>query len=194
MSDRSVWLDQWCPECWAAPGARCQRWRYGRASRGRSASVPYLHVARGWFERSCPTCKASPGERCSTPTGREAAHVHAARLRTARWELVSLAAVWEELQRRGATVAIVPFFGRAGRGGHTDTISLLRPEGDELVEVERWSGRDELCHALEAPVWERFGIFAGHPPVRGDVIWSVADRRVTLVGQRGEQPFEEIVS
>jgi hypothetical protein len=51
----------------------------------------------------------------------------------------------------------VPFWGRAGTGGQTDAITLLRLEGEELVEVERWSSRDELCYALEGPVWDRFG-------------------------------------
>jgi hypothetical protein len=41
----------------------------------------------------------------------------------------------------------------------TDTIELLRLEGTGLLDVERWTYRDELCHALEAPVWERFGTF-----------------------------------
>ena len=101
--------------------------------------------------------------------------------------------MWEELGRRGATVAIVPFWGRAGRGGHTDTITLLRPDGEELAEVERWTGRDELCYALEAPVWERFGTFVGHPLVSGDVIWTADDRCVAIHGTRGERPFEELV-
>ena len=64
--------------------------------------------------------------------------------------------MWGELERRGATAAVVPFWGRAGRGGRTDVIRLLRLEGEQLVEVERWTGRDELCYALEAPVWDRF--------------------------------------
>jgi hypothetical protein len=107
---------------------------------------------------------------------------------------VPTAAVWDELARRGMTLAIVPFWGRAGRGGQTDTITLLRREGDELVEVERWTSRDELCYALEAPVWERFGTFAGQPPVRGQVIWTAEDQCVVMAGSRGERPFEEIVS
>ena len=63
--------------------------------------------------------------------------------------------VWEELERRGATVAVVPFSGRAGRGGDAGTIVLSRIDGDHLVDVERWTGRDELAHALEAPIWDR---------------------------------------
>lgn len=40
-----------------------------------------LQIARGWRGRGCPTCKAPPGEGCTTPSGREASHIHAARLR-----------------------------------------------------------------------------------------------------------------
>jgi hypothetical protein len=101
--------------------------------------------------------------------------------------------VWEELERRGATVAVVPFWGRAGSGGRTDTTKLLRLEGGELLDVERWTYRDELCHALEAPVWERLGTFVGHPLIRGEVIWSAEDRTVVISGRRGDRRFEEIV-
>lgn len=120
-----------------------------------------------------------------------AAKVHTARLRPARWELVRRAAVWEELERRDATAAVVPFSGQAGRGGRTDVIQLLRLEGDALVDVERWTGRDELCHALEAPVWDRFGTFNGHPRIHGEVIWTADDRQVVIVGRRGDRKFEE---
>jgi hypothetical protein len=194
MSDRSAWLDQWCPEYHAAPGARCGRWPWGRrGTRGRAVPIAHLHVARGWLERPCPTCKALAGERCSTPTGREASRVHTARLRPARRELVWRPAVWEELERRGATVALVPFWGRAGSGGRTDTIKLLRLEDGELLDVERWTYRDELCHALEAPVWERFGTFVDHPLIRGEVVWSAEDRSVVISGRRGDRRLEEIV-
>ena len=30
-----------------------------------------------------------------------------------------------------------------------------------LVDVERWSRRDELALALEGPVWDRYGQLAG---------------------------------
>ena len=84
----------------------------------------------------------------------------------ASWRLAQ--AVWEELERRGVTIAVVPFSGRAGGGGRTGTITLGRLEGDQLVDVERWSGRDELALALEGPVWDRYGAFVGHPWIRGD--------------------------
>jgi hypothetical protein len=127
-----------------------------------------------------------------TPTGREAAQVHVARLRPARGELVWRPAVWEELDRRGATVAIVPFSGRAGTSGRTDTIKLLRSAGEELVDVQRWTFRDELCYALAAPVWDRFGTFLGHPQIRGEVVWTAENRCVVIRGRRGERPFEEL--
>jgi hypothetical protein len=102
--------------------------------------------------------------------------------------------VWEELARRGATVALVGFAGRAGRGGQTTTITLSRQEGGEPVDVERWSfGRDELCYALAAPVWGRYGTFAGQPSIRGTVTWLVAERRVLIRGERGGNSFEEVV-
>lgn len=188
MTARLAWLEQWCPYCHAAPGGRClqSRWDLGRPAR-------CLHVARGWLERPCSRCKAPAGERCQTPSGRAASQIHAARLAAARWEVVSEAAVWEELARRGATAAVVPFWGRARHGGETGVIRLVRRDGTELADVERWTGRDELCYALEARVWDRFGTFAGHPLVRGDVIWTADDRRVVIVARRGERRFEEPV-
>jgi len=152
-----------------------------------------LHVARGWRGRSCPTCKALPGDPCRTPSGREASRIHQARLRPGQRELLSDESIWQELEARGATVATVPFSGRAGRGGRTDRIVLSRFDRDELVDVEWWSGRDELCYALEAPIWDRFGSFAGQPLIVGMVIWTAADRRVAIEGRRGEKRFEELV-
>jgi len=52
--------------------------------------------------------------------------------------------VWDELERRGATIATVPFSGRAGSGGTVERIVLSRVQGDKLVDVERWTARDEL--------------------------------------------------
>ena len=99
--------------------------------------------------------------------------------------------MWEELERRGATVAVVPFSGRAVDGGTTGTITLSRLEGGELVDVERWSGRDKLALALEGPVWDRYGQFAGHPWIRGTVTWSLADRCIVIAGQRSDEAFAE---
>jgi hypothetical protein len=188
MSDRALWLEEWCPTCRVAPGARC-RVHYLWKTR----APTQLHIARGWRARSCPTCKVPPGEPCRTPSGREASRIHQARLRPGRHELLSGESVWHQLEARGATVATVPFSGRAGRGGRTDRIVLSRLDDEELVDVERWTGRDELCNALEAPIWDRFGSFAGQPLIVGTVIWTAADRRVVIEGRRGEKRFEELV-
>jgi hypothetical protein len=191
VSDRRAWLDDRCPECRTAPGARCGRAPWTRS--GGRVIPAALHVARGWCRRRCPTCKALPGERCRTPTGRHAAQTHAARLYPERGELFG-AGVWEELERRGATIAQVPFSGRAGLGGQTEVIRLSRCEGDQLVDVERWPFRDELAYALEAPVWDRYGTFAGHRVIRGVVPWTTEDRLVVIGGERGGVRFEAIVS
>ncbi len=188
VSDRALWLDEWCPTCRVAPGSRC---RTSYLSRTRSQTK--LHVAREWRARPCPKCKALSGEPCRTPSGREASHAHTARLRPGRHELISGEPVWQELERRGAAIAVVPFSGRAGRGGHTDRIVFSRIDGDQLVDIERWTGRDELCYALEAPVWDRFGSFAGQPQISGTVTWTAANRRVLIEGRRGDGRFEELV-
>jgi hypothetical protein len=100
--------------------------------------------------------------------------------------------VWEEFERRGATIAVVPFSGRPGRGGRTDTITLSRVDGVEVVDVERWTGRDELAYALEAPIWDRYGTFAGHPFIHGTVTWTTAERLIVIAGVRSRERFEEI--
>jgi hypothetical protein len=127
------------------------------------------------------------------PSGREASQQHAARLRRGRTELVAGEDVWAELERRGATVAVVPFWGRAGEGGRVGTIILSRVDGGELVDVERWSGRDELTYALEAPIWDRYGVFVGQPRIRATVTWIAAERCVLISGDRGGGRFEETV-
>jgi hypothetical protein len=102
--------------------------------------------------------------------------------------------VWEELERRQATIAVVPFWGRAGMGGNIGTVTLSRVDHDELIDVEHWSSRDELAYALEGPVWDRYGLFAGQPLISGEAIWTVQDRTVVIVGTRGDERFEETVS
>jgi hypothetical protein len=114
-------------------------------------------------------------------------------LRRGRTELVACADVWAELERRGATVAVVSFSGRAGEGGRVGRITLSRIEAGELVDVERWSGRDDLTYALEAPIWDRYGVFAGHPKIRATVTWIAAERCVVISGDRGGERFEETV-
>jgi hypothetical protein len=188
MSDRASWLEEWCPTCRVAPGGRCRN-PYARKTR----TPTHLHVARGWRARACPKCKALPGGPCRTPSGREASRLHQARLRPGRNELLFGESVWRELEARGATIATVPFSGRAGRGGRIDRLALSRLEGEELVDIGRWTSHDELCDALAAPVWDRFGSFAGEPQIAGTVVWTTVDRRVVIEGRRGDERFEEPV-
>lgn len=70
---------------------------------------------------------------------------------------------------------------------------MSRVDRDQLVDIERWTGRDELCYALEAPVPDRFGSFAGQPQIPGKVTWTAANRRVLIEGRRGDERFEELV-
>ncbi len=46
MSDRALWLEEWCPTCRVMPGARC---RISSMRKTREATP--LHVARGWRAR-----------------------------------------------------------------------------------------------------------------------------------------------
>ena len=188
MSDRATWLEEWCPTCRAAPGARCRTPFYRK-----TRPPTRLHVSRGWRVRRCPTCRAPAGEPCTTPSGREASAPHTARLRPARGELLLADAVFAELDRLGAVGATVPFGGRAGAGGQVGRVLLSRLEGAELVESELGWARQELAFAVAAPVWDRFGSFAGQPRVTGTVRWEIAERRVLISGRRGQERFEERV-
>ena len=118
MSDRRLWLEEPCPSCHARPGLRCQTSRYG----GKPSRV--LHGARGWRHRSCPTCKAQPGELCRTPTGRQAGQPHTARLSYGRRELFADEDVWQELERWGASAALVRFSGGGGSLGSIAAVTL----------------------------------------------------------------------
>jgi hypothetical protein len=90
-------------------------------------------------------------------------------------------------------MATVPFRGRAGHGGEIDVIRLRRVscEANGSLEARLWPDGDELAYALAAPAWDRFGTFAGHPLVRGEVIWTLEDRTVVIAGRRGDRRLEE---
>ena len=186
MSDRRLWLAEPCPTCRAGPGLRCQTSRYG----GRPYRV--LHGARGWRQRSCPTCKAQPGELCRTPTGRQAGQPHIARLRYGRGELFAEEDVWQELERWGASAALVRF---SGGGGSLGSIAAVTLEDADKKELARWGqGEEELPEALAAAIWGRYALFRGHPRITGLVMWDVHERQVIVAGKRGGQKFDEVLS
>ncbi len=162
---RSLWLGEACPACRASPGARCHD---PRALRKTRLPVTELHFARGWRQRACPACHAQPGEGCFTPRGRSAAGPHTARLHPGVGELTRSEA-WEELARRGANIATLPFTGTRRTGASSGTIRLEPLENDQLTEIETWSEQrsgDALIEALKAPIVARFSSFLGQPPIR----------------------------
>ena len=155
-----------------------------------------LHSARGWRQRACPTCHAQPGKACVTPGGRSAAQPHSARLRLGVGELTR-SETWEELERRGANMATLPFSGERRAGVRFDPIRLERLENGQLTEVETWSEQrsgDPLMEALKAPVAARFASFLGQPPIRATLAWTLPDRQITFTGKRGGEPFEDVIS
>jgi len=40
----------------------------------------------------------------------------------------------------------------------------------------------------------RFASFLGQSPIRAALTWTVPDRRITITGKRGDQPFEDVIS
>jgi predicted nucleic acid-binding Zn ribbon protein len=184
MSDRRRWFEEACPECRAAAGARCtERWYQDRPLRR-------LHPARGWRQRPCPSCNASAEEMCVTPGGRVAKSPHTARLRPGRHE-PGPSNVWEELERWGASVALVAFH---GGGKLTPAMESVILQDAEQREITRWShGAGPLPDELAAPVWDRYALFRGQPRIRATVIWDVRAREVIVTGRRGEEPLDEVL-
>ena len=104
---------------------------------------------------------------------------------------------WEELERRGANIATLPFTGERRAGVSFATIRLDRLENGQLTEIETWSEQgsgDALIEALKEPVVARFASFLGQPPIRGTLAWTLPDRRITITATRGNEPLEEVIS
>src|SRR5947209_2032334 len=103
---------------------------------------------------------------------------------------------WEELERRGANIAILPFSGKQRTGASFGPVRLEHLENGRLTEIETWSEQrsgDPLIEALKAPDVARFAGFLGQAPVRATLSWSLPDRRITVIGRRGGDPFEEVI-
>ena len=104
---------------------------------------------------------------------------------------------WEELERRGANIATLPFTVERRAGVSFAPIRLDRLENGQLTEVETWSEQrsgDALIEALKAPVVARFASFVGQPSVRATLAWTLPNRQITITGERGGEPFEEAIS
>ncbi len=99
--------------------------------------------------------------------------------------------MFTELDRLGAACATASFDGRSGAGGHVRTIALTRLVDGKPVESEIGWAHDELGFAVAAPVWDRFGSFAGQPRIEGSVRWNAVNRWVLISGRRGHDRFEE---
>ena len=139
---------------------------------------------------------AIPAKAALRPRGRSGARPHSARLPPSAGELTRTEA-WEELQRRGANIATLPFAGKRRTGASFGPIRLERLENDQLTEIETWSDQrsgDALIEALRAPIVARFASFLGQPPIRATLTWTLLDRRITITGKRGDQPLEELIS
>jgi hypothetical protein len=91
----------------------------------------------------------------------------------------------------------LPFTGERLAGARFGPTRLERLENDQLIDIETWSEQRSgaaLIEALTAPVVARFASFLGQPPIRATLTWTVPDRRITINGKRGDQPFEEVIS
>ena len=121
--------------------------------------------------------------------------------------------VFERLRERGAARAVVEFSGGNDAGG-ADSVVLYDSAGETIGEVNdgppgsRWDpelGRfvevpitpDQrlavgLAEALEGPVYEEYGSFAGDFSVGGRVTWDAEKGTVTVSGEESEYvPFEK---
>src|SRR5450755_4940124 len=139
-----------------------------------------------------PVLKGADRALCRTPTGRQAGAPHTARLSYGRRELFADEDVWQELERCGATVALVRFSGGGGRPGSIAAVTLK--DGEER-DLARWGhGAGKLPEALAAPIWGRYALFRGHPRITGLLMWDVHERQVVVAGERGGQKFDEVLS
>lgn len=121
--------------------------------------------------------------------------------------------VFERLRERGAARAVVEFSGGNDEGG-ADGIVLYDGEGERIGEVDGhhsggyWDpekGRfvevsptpeqrveTELAEALEGPVYEEYGGFAGDFSVGGRVTWDAETGAVSMSGEESEYvPFDK---
>lgn len=94
--------------------------------------------------------------------------------------------LFAELRRQGVAKVQVEFSGGGDEGG-VDVILLLDSEGKIIRKLEEYYDKphpdSDLSQSLAAPVYSRYGGFAGDFSVRGTVEWDVADGMVTMNDQ-----------
>lgn len=123
------------------------------------------------------------------------------------------AEVFKKLRELGAAKAVVEFSGGNDEGGAEDIV-LYDVAGERIGGVDgdppgiRWDPEQkrfvevpitperrietELAEALESPVYEEFGTFAGDFSVGGQVTWDARERTVTMSGEESQYvPFEK---
>jgi hypothetical protein len=123
------------------------------------------------------------------------------------------AEVFRRIREWGAARAVVEFSGGNDEGG-ADSIVLYDREGEMIGEVHghyaggHWDpekGRfvevpptpeqrieAELAEALEGPVYEEYGGFAGDFSVSGRVTWDAQTGKVSMSGEESEYvPFDK---
>lgn len=111
-----------------------------------------------------------------------------------------------ELAKRGFAKVVVHYSGGNDEGGVDQDIELLLANGqlgDTMSEPTwpaQWDGQkwleptevtedDRLAHDLCAPVYDKWGGFAGDFCTDGTITWDVTARTVTDSGEIGETAY-----
>jgi hypothetical protein len=51
-----------------------------------------------------------------------------------------------------------------------------------------------VARGVKARIWNRYGSFVAQPSIHRSVVGTLADRPMTIAGERGITPFKEIVA
>ena len=95
------------------------------------------------------------------------------------------------LKKKCIEKVTVKFSGGHDSGG-TDGIEFeVLGETVQWTEKEVDTIKEGLCDALEAPVWDRYGSFAGEYNVDGEVVWDVKEGKVYIKGSEEVTQTEE---
>lgn len=115
--------------------------------------------------------------------------------------------LFAELRKRGVAKVSVEFSGGGDEGG-VDNITLYNAEGAEIGTLEedyggdQWNGKEwvpvnppnpntELVNTLCAPVYEKYGSFAGEFYVNGTVDYDVEAGTVKMPHRETVERWEE---